>query len=495
MIEYNGAGYDRDQAVLACKTNLNFFASVCIPDVYAFPFPPIFLAVWQMLTGGAIKEIGQEKLAIGLPRGFGKTILLKLFVVWLILFTNRRFILVVCNTAALAENFISDVADILDSPNIKAIFGDWRIGMEKDTAPLKKFTFCGRNVSVAALGSGSSLRGLNIKFVRPDMMVMDDMQSREEAESPVESEKGIKWMLGTLLKANNKLRCLFCFIGNMYPYEGSILKKLKVNPGWTSFVTGAILEDGQSIWPELRSEEDILDELENDISMGHPEIFFSEVMNDEEAGNKSGTDINRIGVYSQPHDVPEPEPEAGFVIIDPSMGKKQSDKIAIGVVLVFEGRPVLWEVSVGAFNPKQCITECLRLAMKYGLMAVLVESVAYQASLVFWMNEAKKRHGLHGLRILEIYPGISAKTARIITMLKQLTAPHPDILLHPSIRTLVVYQIVHWNPMRSKNVDDLLDILAYCYPAIKQFGMLLLKPYALPPSAEASFADTLELGF
>ena len=191
----------------------------------------------------------------------------------------------------------------------------------------------------------------------------------------------------------------------------------------------------------------------------------------------------------------EPEPEAGFIIIDPSVGKKKNDKVAIGVVLIFDTRPVLWELSVGAFNPKEQITECLRLAMKHGLMAIVIESVAYQATLAFWMAEAKQRHGLHSLRILEIYPGMNAKNSRIITMLKQLTAPRPDVWLHPLVRTQVVYQIVHWNPLKTKNVDDILDLLAYCYPTIQQFGMLLLRPFAVDVSATASFADTLELGF
>ena len=236
MSEIATVGLSRDQAVDACRQDLNFFAALCVPDVFEFDFPPVFLAVWQMLTDAAVKKVGQDKLAIGLPRGFGKTILLKLYVVWLILFTDRRFILVVCNTANLAENFISDVVDILSSPNIVRVFGDWRVGLTKDTQPLKKFTFAGRPVTIAALGSGSSLRGLNIKFVRPDSIIMDDMQSREEAESQVESIKVLTWMLGTLLKANNKARCQFTFVGNMYPFDGSILKKLRTNPDRKSVV-------------------------------------------------------------------------------------------------------------------------------------------------------------------------------------------------------------------------------------------------------------------
>lgn len=489
-------GASRDQAIEIAKKDLNFFASLCIPDVYRFAFPPVFLAIWQLLTDDAVKESGQCRLAIGLPRGFGKTLLLKLYVVWLILFTDRKFILVVCNTAALAENFVADVVDILSSTNIKRLFGDWTLALEKDTQPLKKFTFCGRAISLAALGSGSSLRGLNIKFVRPDCIIMDDMQSREEAESTVEAQKGLTWMLGTLLKANNKFRCQFAFIGNMYPFTGSILKKLKTNPAWTSFICGAILADGQSIWPELRSVEDIIDELENDTSMGHPEIFFSEVMNDDEAGNRAGIDITKINYFQEDPSGLPPEAEAGFVIIDPSTGKRKNDQVAIGCHLVFDGKPVLWDIESGPFNPQQQIEKSIEMAVKWGVMAVIVEAVAYQATLVFWMNEAKRRYGLNSLRILEIYPGTTQKNSRIINALKNLTAEARTQQLHPRVKSRVVHQIVHWNPLRSTNADDILDILSYAYPAVQQFGMLLLKPFDIPQhSTKAAFSDTLETAF
>ena len=489
-------GADRDQTIEACRTDLNFFASVCIPDVYEFPFPPVFLAIWQMFVDGANKKIGQDRLAIGLPRGFGKTILLKLYVVYLVLFSDRRFILVICNTAALAENFTADVVDILSSPNILRIFGDWRLAVEKDTQPLKKFYFCGRAISLAALGSGSSLRGLNIKFVRPDAIIMDDMQSREEAESVVEASKLLTWMLGTLLKANNKRRCQFAFVGNMYPFDGSILKRLKINPAWYSFICGAILADGQSIWPDLRSVEDIMDELENDISMGHPEIFFSEVMNDDEAGNRAGIDITKINLFIEPPEGSQPlEAEAGFILIDPSVGKKKSDQVSIGAHLIFDGKPVYWDLELGTFNPKEQIEKSIQMAVKYGLMVILVESVAYQATLVFWMNEAKRRYGLNGLRILEIYPGIVHKNSRIINWLKLLVAPSAPCCLHPRVKTRVVHQIVHFSPMNSKNIDDALDQGAYQFPAIQQYGIALLKPFEARELTQASFGEELEMQF
>lgn len=499
MTEISSVGVSRDEAIASCRKDLNFFAATCIPEVFEFLFPAVFLAVWQMLTDGAVKKTSQDRLAIGLPRGFGKTILLKLYVVWLILFTDRKFILVICNTAALAENFISDVVDILSSPNIIRLFGDWRLGLTKDTQPLKKFTFAGRSVTLAGLGSGSSLRGLNIKFVRPDEIIMDDMQSREEAESAVEAIKGLTWMLGTLMKANNKARCQFIFVGNMYPFDGSILKKLRTNPAWYTFICGAILEDGNSIWPELRSVEDILDELENDTSMGHPEIFYSEVMNDDEAGNRAGIDITKINYFSEsnPADGEMPlTPEAGFVIIDPSVGKKKNDKVGIGVVLVYNGVPVIRKIVVDAFNPQQQIEKSFELAAEFGLMAILVEGTAYQATLVFWMDMYKKQRGLYGLRVFEIYPGVAAKTTRIINMLKSVTAGSKQLLIHPDVKSLFIHQVTHWNPLRTKNVDEALDIAAYAHPAITQFGTLLLRPFEMTTQdSGSSFADTLQLAF
>lgn len=494
MNEVASVGANRDEVIAAGRSDLNFWGALCIPEIFAFPFPPIFLAIWQLLTGNATKAEGQDRTAIGLPRGFGKTILLKLYVAWLIAYTDRKFILIVCNTAALAENFIADVYDILTSENFIRVFGDCRMSLEKDTQGLKKFTFRGRPVILAGLGAGSSLRGLNIKFVRPDVILMDDMQSREEAESPVESVKSLVWMLGTLLKANNKKRCQNIFVGNMYPFDGSILKKLKHNPAWFSFITGAILADGDSIWPALRSVEDILDELENDMSMGHPELFYSEVMNDEEAGSRAGIDISRIRYWEDP---PMPvDAEAGCIIIDPSTGKKKGDDLAIGAFMIFDGKPVLWDLSVGKYDPGKCIAEAFRLAMTWNIQTIIVEGVAYQSTLCYWMNHFKQKHGLHGLRVLEFYPGAGTKNARIIAALKLLVSERRDLQLHPRVKSVTLHQIVHFNPIKTNNKDDVLDLLAAIYKAMQDFGQSLLRPFEhLVSAVSAAHTETLELGF
>lgn len=488
-------GVTREQAVESCRNSLDFFAAAVVPEIFRFLFPPIFKAIWQLLTSAAQESQGKKRIAIGIPRGFGKTMLMKLFVAWCIAFTDRKFILVVCNTSALAENFIADVQDILSATNFIRIFGDWRYSLEKDTQGLKKFSFKGRTVILAGLGAGSSLRGLNIKFVRPDMILQDDMQSREEAASQVEANKALSWMLGTLMKANDNQRCLHVFVGNMYPYEGSILRKLKTNPAWISFITGALLEDGESLWPEMRTVADILQELENDESMGHPEIFYSEVMNDEVAGSRAGVDFSKINVWrGSDHELLDAP--AGFVIIDPSLGKKKSDNVEIGAVLICDGEPVLRELVSGKLNPGQQVSEAIKLAMKHGLPAIVVESVAYQASLCYWMQMKLLQLGLSGIRILEISPNGRPKVVRIIEMLKQLTADKERIWLHSEVKSAVTHQITYFDPLKTNNVDDILDLLAYLWQVINTHKHILLKPLDMNhEETEAAFGDTLEIGF
>lgn len=498
------AGISREEALSAARTDLNFLAMLCVPEIFKYLFPKIFRALWQWITANLQIEEGMQRLAIGLPRGFGKTIFLKLIVVYTILFTNRRFILVVCNTEQLAENFISDVCDVLDSGNIRNLFGNWRLSLSKETLHLKKFHFRGRNIILAAIGAGSSPRGLNIKYVRPDFIIMDDMQSKEQAESAVESVRSLSWMMGTLMKTNDPERCLYVFVGNMYPYPGSILKKLKVASSWLSFITAAILEDGESIWPELKPVERLLDEFQSDTDLGHPEIFLAEVMNDENAGAKHGIDITLIALA--PEYLTDDQAHSGWVIIDPSVGKKKSDDVAIGAFLVHD-KPMFRKLARKEdgsmkFDPKEQVQESLKLCLEFGITALFVESVAYQATLAFWINHFMTLLGIEGITVYEIYPERAAKNSRIFQMLKAIAKENQadaDQLIHPSVRSLFVNQAQAWNPLKQDNVDDVLDLPTYTHKIVMENSGNLMRVFDMSGGTgekiTASFGEEMTLAF
>lgn len=463
------AGFDRDSTITLLEQDMNFFAATVIPQVFRFLFPQIHIEVWELLKKYVNLPGVFFRLALGLPRGHAKTTLIKLFVVYCVLFTKKKFILIVGNTSGLAENILSDIMDMLSSENIISVFGNWKIHADRDTQELKSFTFLGRRIILAAIGAGTGLRGLNLNNERPDVIICDDVQKREDCESKVVSDKLLGWLLGTLFKAKSPSGCLYVYIGNMYPGENCILGKFKKSSEWISFIVGALLADGGSIWPELHSPEDLLAELHHDMDLGKPEIFFAEVQNDPTAGISSHFDVTKVPIYPF---VDQDLVTGGFVLIDLSGNKPGSDDTTIGYFCFIEGKIVYRRLVVGKFSPYQTIEAAMKVAFEFNCPHIFIESVAYQASFLYWFTFICEQRGISGFQLYEIYPRGIAKNRRIINFFKQLLGG--EIVLHPSIRTQVLYQASLWNPNRGDNEDDIIDLGGYVDFVMSDYAPMLI---------------------
>lgn len=463
-LELEEKQYNSAEIQILARDSLDFFAALAMPTVFRYEYPPVLQVVWQWLLEHTFKYRTFPQLALGLPRGFSKTTLVKLYMLYCILFSQKKFILIFCATARLAENILSDVIDMLEEPNIKTTFGDWKLGIEKDTQQIKKFGYRGRNIILAALGAESSVRGLNLKNERPDVMVFDDIQTRECAESAQQTDSLERWLIGTAMKAKSPFGCTYIFIANMYPTPQSILKKLKLNPNWIKFIAGGIQSDGTSLWEELHPLEQLLQEFKNDMAMGRPELFYSEVLNDETASAHNLIDLSLLKeVPMQPGDIPA----GNFIIIDPATDKLGSDAVSIGYFEVHDTHPVLMELKEGRFSPGETIRIALEFALNHNCRLIAVESNAYQYSLLYWFNFICQQMGISGVEAVEIYSGPSSKNSRILTMLKSYAAG--EIFVHDSCKPSVHLQIVQFNPLKRENTDGLLDLLTYAPRVLAEF--------------------------
>lgn len=462
-------GASNEEIQQLAKADLDFLAGLAMPMVFTYCYPPVLKAVWEWLQSYVNQPRTFPQLALGLPRGFSKSTLMKLFMVFCILYTNKKFILVVAATAKLAENILSDVMDMLEEPNIKAVFGDWKLGVEKDTQSLKKFGYRGRNISLAAIGAESSVRGLNLKNERPDIMLMDDIQSRECADSEVQSDNLERWMVGTLMKAKSPAGCMFLFVGNMYPTKYSILRRLKRNPTWIKFIAGGILQDGTSLWEELQPIAQLEAEFKNDLAMGHPEIFYSEVLNDENVQANNLIDLNLLPPvpYSE-GDIPA----GNFIIIDPASDKANSDAVSVGYFEVHDASPVLMEVEEGRFSPGETIRVALKFALANNCRLIVCEANAYQYSLCYWFEFICAQLGIVGIQAVPIYSGSAAKNNRIINMLKSYASG--ELYVNEPAKLAVHSQITSFNPLKRENTDGLLDLLTYAPRVIQEFGEFIV---------------------
>ncbi len=458
-------GVSAEEVQQAAKLDLNFLAALVMPLIFKFSFPVVFIAVWSWLIGFAHKLRIFPQLALGLPRGFGKTTLIKIFVIYCILFTDKRFILIISATAKLSEAVLSDVIDMLDEPNIKRVFGDWRLGVEKDTQAVKKFGYRGRNIILAAIGAETSLRGLNMKNQRPDVMIFEDIQSRECANSEVQSDNLENWMIGTAMKAKSPHGCMFLFVANMYPTKFSILRKLKKNPKWIKFIAGGILADGTSLWEDLQPIKQLMNEFENDLSMGKPEIFYSEVLNDENASQNNLIDLSKLPESPyQAGDIPG----GNFVIIDPATDKIGADEVSVGYFEMHNGYPCLMEVTEDRLSPGDTIREALRYCLENDCRLIAVESNAYQYSLLYWFKFIMEQLDLSGIEAVDIYSGVRSKNSRILEMFKSWR--QGEIFVEEKAKAATYAQTISFNPMRRDNTDGILDLLTYANKVIEMFG-------------------------
>lgn len=460
--------YQIDQVQESAKNSMDFLGALAMPLVFRYLFPVVFKSIWQWLLIYVHKPRDFSQLALGLPRGFGKTAVVKLFILYCILFTTKKFIAVCCENQTKSNNIISDVMDMLNEQNIVKVFGDWKVGVETDRQDLKKFGFRGRNIVFLA-ATVETIRGINLKNERPDVMIFDDIQSRSMAESQAVSEALEREMYGTAMKAKSPQGCLFIFIANMYPTKWSILRRLKTNPNWIKFIAGGILADGTSLWEDLQPIEQLHKEFQNDLLSGHPEIFYSEVLNDENATANNTIDVSKIPSYPyQDSDIPA----AKFLVIDPSNDKKTSDAVSIGYFEVHNGYPVLRELKEDRLSPGDIIREALKLCFKHGVSVIAIESNAFQYSLLYWFNFITAQMGVQGIEPVEIYSGVSSKNARILSMFHMLLKG--ETWIHPDCVPACYLQITQFNPMKRDNTDGLLDLLTYAPKVMELYGPQLI---------------------
>jgi hypothetical protein len=259
--------------------------------------------------------------------------------------------------------------------------------------------------------------------------------------------------------------CLFIFVGNMYPTKNSILRKLKHNPKWIKFIAGGILADGTSLWEELQPINQLISEYENDAAMGHPEIFYSEVLNDENASANNLVDFSKLPEFPFADDDP---PAGNFIIIDPSNDKYNSDAVSIGYFEVHDATPVAEEIIEGRFSPGDTIRETIKLCLRYNCRLVAIESNAYQYSLLYWSKFICDQMGIHGIEFVEIYSGSTSKNSRILSMFKSYLAG--EIYVHPRCKAAVHSQITGFNPLKRDNTDGILDLLTYAPKVIEMYG-------------------------
>lgn len=438
------------------KIDINFFGSMMIPDVVTDPFPDFYVAIFHMLVHRKGADIGRiMRFALGLPRGHAKTTFIKILIAWLIVYDKISFAIIVCANEGLAENLVADVSAMLSTPNAERVYGQWESNLLVDNKEQKHANYHLRSIVLVAKGAGSSLRGINIAHRRPDLIFCDDAQTRENDESEVERAKFRRWLTATLFKiVAPRGNRLIVYVGNMYS-DQCILFQLKENSRWISFITGAILENGEPLWPELHSLDDLMESYFHDLELGEEETWFAEIMNDPVSRATS------LMTGELPRDplAEYPMPDGVFITIDPAGFRAVSDDNVICVHYVIDGIPRVVDHVAGILDPEELIKKALEKALIHGATLIGVEDTAYQQTLLFWFNKYLTKHPMPGVHVVPLKPKNRTKEERIRLFIREVYSKNYYVggnVLAAFIWLAMKYKIGH-----KKNKDDLLDCCSY----------------------------------
>ncbi len=280
------------------------------------PIPQVHEEIWDLCCSD------KKYVAMALPRGHGKSTAISFaYLLATLLFRQRKFAIIVSDSESQAAMFLGQIkAALIDNQDIVNLF-KVKKNKEKNVVEFVKETETdiivemedGHRFRVIAKGSEQKLRGLLWNGSRPDIMILDDMESDEQVMNKDRREKFRKWMYGALIPALSE-KGIIRYVGtilhqdsaleNLMPKINGIFTRTDDLRTWSEKSTGmwwsvkyaAHNSDFSKIlWPD-RWTKDGLKELRADyLARGLPEQYSQEYLNipvDESTAFFRKTDLN-----------------------------------------------------------------------------------------------------------------------------------------------------------------------------------------------------------
>ena len=243
-------------------------------------------------------------VAIAAPRGHAKTTAVSVgYGLSVLLFRERKFMLLISDTEAQSSNFLNIIKGSLqENEELIDLFGlkrdeTGKVKFLKDseTDIIVEFDD-GHKFRIIAKGSEQKLRGMLWNNTRPDLIICDDMENDElvmnkdrrakfkrwfsAALLPCLSDRGIIRVVGTILHMDSMLENLMA-----KPYDKQTitmpLKQWSTRRGkWISIKYRAHTDDfKQLLWPQKKSSEFFRLEKQDAFEKGLQDVYSQEYLN------------------------------------------------------------------------------------------------------------------------------------------------------------------------------------------------------------------------
>lgn len=391
-----------------------------------------------------------KKIGWAAPRGHAKSAYLtNIFPIHEVVYQNRRYIIIVSETASMSQTFIEYLKNTLKhNPKIVQDFGEvLSVNARLNEADNTEVFITHTDIKVQATSIGSQLRGSRFRNARPDLIILDDVESSKNTNTQDLREKNLHWFNSVIEPIGDPDRTAFIYMGTLVHGQG-LLPNILSRPEYDSKIYSSILEEPErtDLWDKLQ---DMLSNPENPIRLEDAEEFYEINRAEMDKGikvlwetrfsyldlMKKKVDVGTRAFASEYLNKPSDEESAIFVeeyledntyklsdvmpnnrvrgdldvfgFWDIAMGKnKRSDYNAIVIIAKDRRTGVVYVLEAWAekCRPHKAIEKSLELIRKYRPRTFGVETINAQYEFYRQIQKRANIEGIYGTRIKDVNP-------------------------------------------------------------------------------------------
>ena len=226
-----------------------------------------------------------KKIGWSVPRGHGKSAYLSnVYPVHQIAYKKRHYIIIVSETEKMSQKFVEWIADQLKfNAKLREDFGELLSPLKQrnDMDNLEGFVaYNGCKVQSASIGK--QLRGARHGAYRPDLVILDDLESSKNTNTKELRDKNFHWFNSVIMPIGDITKTSFIYMGTLVHGQG-LLPAVLNRSDFDSKIYSAIVSEPLNTekWAEI---ETLLRDTENPNREEQADIFYFANKDEMDAG-------------------------------------------------------------------------------------------------------------------------------------------------------------------------------------------------------------------
>ncbi|MCF6238470.1 MAG: hypothetical protein L3J79_06620 [Candidatus Marinimicrobia bacterium] len=354
--------------------------------------------------------------AVMLPRGFSKTTLLNGIVLYMIYNILRKFPMYISESGPHAEQQASNVKNQIETnEKLNMVYGVLKPENSDRLHKWRSDIFQTLNgVTVKSVGRGGQIRGANVDAVRPDLILVDDVQDEDSVESELQRKKDRRWFFGAVEGALpiNDPEASMVILGTLL-HGDALMVTIANDPRFNFIRFGALDRHGDPLWSYKMNGRDLEIKKLALTRAGELDTYYKEY--------ESKLVVSELQKFKQEYfryaADPGIKPDVIALAVDPAISaRKKADFFSIAVVGMCESTgmiTVLEAWGAKGVTPREQINKIFELFKLWRPLHVGIEAVAYQAALVHLVREEMFRKKLYFPNGIKPITHTTEKIARV----------------------------------------------------------------------------------